>query len=145
MAKASTTEVDPRDERIERLEAQITALMKLVAETQPTRDRLKAATEKKRRDLDMWVARGEAGLFDGPRKFRVRLPREPMMWRIVGAADELRAQEKYQRYFGIRRIHEDAGEIIVEELTDHAAAEAEFRGDAAKRMVRLDMLEHVTA
>lgn len=146
MAKANTTEGDPRDAKIAELQAQMAtmqqAMAALVANQQSPRERFAAETRKRLSDIERGIAESELNLFDGPRKFRCSLPKEPMMTHVVGAPDAMHAEYKWREFMGIIDIdRKEAGSVLAEELTDPEAAEEEFRKYAVKRHVDLSVLD----
>jgi hypothetical protein len=157
MAKAETKAIDEKVSALEtalagmleQQHAQGELLRSLVAKMCDTQvatvDALKTLGKtvqvKSRRELaheaaaaiDQQISHGERRLFDaGPLKFRVGLPFEKRMTRVVGAADALHADRDYRRHFGILRTAE-GNDPLVEPIEDLQAAELEYV-DLCQRM-----------
>lgn len=64
-------------------------------------------------NMQILLAKIEQDLADGPRKWLVSIPGEPMMVRKVGASDEANAEVKFRKYHGILAIVDPAKGIMV--------------------------------
>lgn len=142
MAKTTTSE-----DRIADLEAEVKELRDEIRSLRSTRERMKRDTEESSRRIDEALARVTHELYDnGQRKFRVGITGENTMTRIVGSFDNLHAVESYKRHFGITGIDtfmkngKATKEFIVEEITDHDAAFAEFVAIAKKWRIQLQLV-----
>lgn len=76
-------------------------------------DLLREKAEQANKNLAYLRAKIEQELVDGPRKFLVSIPGEPMMLRKVGAPDEANAEIKFRKYHGILAIVDPLKGIVV--------------------------------